>query len=228
MSLIGFARRIRNSMWRRRPCTGRRSTCSGNDSPPTHSSSSAARTTAGRPGGPSDPAWPAASEGDPWRSSRRPRRPNGGVPSSPGSTAPTRRWPPSRSRRAEANRLGAPLEIVHAWQVPAGWGTALGQYGSDVDTLEEIHRDLLDEAVEFARGLGAEPTGHLETGAAADGAPEDRCGIGAARRREPRVERLHPVLPRIGQSRPPRRAACADTDRRPSCLTPASVSITWL
>ena len=68
---------------------------------------------------------------------------------------------------AEANRLGAPLEIVHVWQVPAGWDTALGQYGSDVDTLEEIHRDLLDEAVEFARGLGAEPTGHLETGAAA-------------------------------------------------------------
>ena len=69
---------------------------------------------------------------------------------------------------AEADRLGAPLELVHAWQVPAQWDTALGEYGSDVDTLEEIHRDLLDEAVEFARGLGAKPTGRLETGAAAE------------------------------------------------------------
>ena len=33
------------------------------------------------------------------------------------------------------------------------------EYESDVDILEEIHRDLLDEAVEFARGLGAKPTG---------------------------------------------------------------------
>jgi len=68
---------------------------------------------------------------------------------------------------AEADRLGATLEIVHAWQVPAEWSTALGEYESDVDILEEIHRDLLDEAVEFARGLGANATGHLEIGAAA-------------------------------------------------------------
>ncbi len=69
---------------------------------------------------------------------------------------------------AEADRLGAPLEVVHAWQVPAQWDTALDEYGSDVDTLEEIHRDLLDEALEFARGLGAKPTGRLETGPAAE------------------------------------------------------------
>ena len=68
---------------------------------------------------------------------------------------------------AEAIRLGAPLEIVHAWHVPAEWSAALGEYQSDVDTLEEIHRDLLDEAVEFARGLGANATGHLEIGDAA-------------------------------------------------------------
>ena len=68
----------------------------------------------------------------------------------------------------EADRLDAPLELVHAWQVPAGWDTALAEYGSDVDTLEEIHRDLLDEAIEYARGLGAKPTGRLETGAAAE------------------------------------------------------------
>ena len=69
---------------------------------------------------------------------------------------------------AEAERLGAPLEVVHAWQVPAQWDTALDEYGSDVETLEEIHRDLLDEAVEFARGSGAMPTGRLERGAASD------------------------------------------------------------
>jgi nucleotide-binding universal stress UspA family protein len=69
---------------------------------------------------------------------------------------------------AEADRLDAPLEIVHSWQVPADWDTALSRYESDVDTLEEIHRDLLDDAVEFARGLGAKPTGRLEVGAAAE------------------------------------------------------------
>ena len=68
----------------------------------------------------------------------------------------------------EADRLGVALEVVHAWRVPAEWDTALGEYRSDVDTLEEIHRDVLDEAVEYARGLGAKPTGRLEIGAAAD------------------------------------------------------------
>ncbi|MGW9631010.1 universal stress protein [Agromyces sp. NPDC055520] len=69
---------------------------------------------------------------------------------------------------AEADRLGAPLEIVHVWQVPAEWDTALREYGSDVDTLEEIHRELLDEAVGYAWELGAKPTGRLETGAPVD------------------------------------------------------------
>ena len=64
----------------------------------------------------------------------------------------------------EAARLGAPLEIVHAWQVPVQWDNALLDYGTDVDALEEIHRDLLDEAVEFARESGARPTGRLERG----------------------------------------------------------------
>jgi nucleotide-binding universal stress UspA family protein len=64
----------------------------------------------------------------------------------------------------EAARLGAPLEIVHAWQVPVQWDNALLDYGSDVHALEEIHRDLLDEAVEFARASDALPTGRLERG----------------------------------------------------------------
>ena len=67
-----------------------------------------------------------------------------------------------------ADRLGAPLELVHAWRVPAEWDTALSGYGSDVDRLEEIHRDVHDEAVEYARGLGAKPTGRLEAGSAAE------------------------------------------------------------
>src|SRR4029453_10812845 len=58
---------------------------------------------------------------------------------------------------AEADRLGAPLELVHAWQVPAEWDSAYSDYPTDVRMLEEIHRDLLDEAVEFARELEHHP-----------------------------------------------------------------------
>ena len=65
---------------------------------------------------------------------------------------------------AEAERLGTALEVVHAWQVPSDWDRALDSYAPDVDTLEEIHRDFLDEAVEYARGLGAKTTGRLELG----------------------------------------------------------------
>jgi nucleotide-binding universal stress UspA family protein len=65
---------------------------------------------------------------------------------------------------AEAARLDAPLEVVHAWHVPAQWDNALLEYRSDVDTLEEIHRDLLDDALESARESGARPTGRLERG----------------------------------------------------------------
>jgi nucleotide-binding universal stress UspA family protein len=65
---------------------------------------------------------------------------------------------------AEADRLGSPLEIVHAWQVPPEWDTAYDGYSSDVETLKEIHRGVLEEALDFGRGLGADPAGRLEAG----------------------------------------------------------------
>ncbi|WP_173923524.1 universal stress protein [Agromyces sp. Marseille-P2726] len=65
---------------------------------------------------------------------------------------------------AEADRLGSSLEVVHAWQIPQEWDTAYHEYSSDVATLEEIHHGLLDDAIEFAHGLGASPTGRLEAG----------------------------------------------------------------
>ena len=68
----------------------------------------------------------------------------------------------------EAERLGEELEIVHAWLVPAAWESAYDEATSDQRLLEEMHRDLLDESVEYARGLGARPTGRLEQGSAAD------------------------------------------------------------
>lgn len=69
---------------------------------------------------------------------------------------------------AEASRIGLPLEIVHVWQVPGHWDAAMTGYGADVGTLERIHRDLLDQAVGFARELGADPSAHMEAGDAAD------------------------------------------------------------
>jgi nucleotide-binding universal stress UspA family protein len=69
---------------------------------------------------------------------------------------------------AEAGRLGEDLELVHAWNVPRAWDSECVEYLADVDELGEMHRDLLDEAVEFARGLGARPTGRLERGTPAE------------------------------------------------------------
>ncbi|HEX6366584.1 MAG TPA: universal stress protein [Agromyces sp.] len=65
---------------------------------------------------------------------------------------------------AEADRLGVPLEVVHAWQIPPEWDSAYADYASDVGILEEIHQGLLEEALDFARGLGASPAGRLEIG----------------------------------------------------------------
>ncbi|GAA4368702.1 universal stress protein [Agromyces bauzanensis] len=69
---------------------------------------------------------------------------------------------------AEAKRLGADLEVVHAWSIPPGWNAAYGEYVGDVEALEDMHRGVLDEAVEFARGLHSRATGRLEPGPAAE------------------------------------------------------------
>ncbi|KRE31138.1 hypothetical protein ASG80_01275 [Agromyces sp. Soil535] len=68
----------------------------------------------------------------------------------------------------EAARLDEDLEVVHAWTVPPGWDSEYLEYLADVQLLEDMHRDLLDEAVEFARGLDARPTGRLERGHAGE------------------------------------------------------------
>ncbi|MEV1128561.1 universal stress protein [Agromyces sp. NPDC049794] len=69
---------------------------------------------------------------------------------------------------AEAKRLGADLEVVHAWSIPPDWDAAYGEYLGDIQALEDMHRGLLEEAVEFARGLHSRPTGRLEPGPAAE------------------------------------------------------------
>jgi len=68
----------------------------------------------------------------------------------------------------EAQRLGEELELVHAWVVPMAWQSSYDEATSDRRLLEQMHRDILDEAVEYARTLGTRPTGRLEEGAAAD------------------------------------------------------------
>jgi len=69
---------------------------------------------------------------------------------------------------AEAERLGEALELVHAWIVPRAWDSDYVDYITDVDELEEMHQDLLDEALEFAKSLGARATGRLERGTATE------------------------------------------------------------
>ncbi|WP_448002103.1 universal stress protein [Agromyces bauzanensis] len=69
---------------------------------------------------------------------------------------------------AEAKRLGAELEVVHAWSIPPGWDVAYGEYQGDVEALEDMHRGVLDEAVEFARSHHSRATGRLEPGPAGE------------------------------------------------------------
>ncbi|WP_430646865.1 universal stress protein [Agromyces sp. GXS1127] len=67
----------------------------------------------------------------------------------------------------EAVRLDEPLELVHAWVVPTSWNSAYIEYLSDVSLMEDMRRDVLDDALAFAREHSAEPEGRLERGAAA-------------------------------------------------------------
>ncbi|MGR0318519.1 universal stress protein [Agromyces sp. ZXT2-3] len=67
----------------------------------------------------------------------------------------------------ESVRLGEPLELVHAWVVPTSWNTAYIEYLGDVSLMEDMRRDVLDDALAHARSLGAAPNGRLERGAAA-------------------------------------------------------------
>lgn len=69
---------------------------------------------------------------------------------------------------AEARRLGEDLELVHAWNVPGAWDPDDAEYGADVDQLADMHRELLDATVEFAKSHAARPIGRLEQGPAAE------------------------------------------------------------
>ena len=64
----------------------------------------------------------------------------------------------------EAAGSGQALQLVHAWVVPTSWNSAYVEYLGDVEMMEEMRRDVLDDALEYARSLGAEPTGRLERG----------------------------------------------------------------
>lgn len=67
----------------------------------------------------------------------------------------------------EARRTGDELELVHSWVVPTSWNSAYVEYLGDVQMMEDMRRDVLDEALDYARSLGGAPAGRLEQGAAA-------------------------------------------------------------
>jgi nucleotide-binding universal stress UspA family protein len=67
----------------------------------------------------------------------------------------------------EARRTGDELELVHSWVVPTSWNSAYVEYLGDVQLMEDMRRDVLDEALEYARSIGGAPTGRLEQGGAA-------------------------------------------------------------
>ncbi|GGI45341.1 nucleotide-binding universal stress UspA family protein [Agromyces flavus] len=63
-----------------------------------------------------------------------------------------------------AARTGQELALVHAWVVPTSWNSAYVEYLGDVEMMEQMRRDVLDDALEYARSYGAEPSGRLERG----------------------------------------------------------------
>ena len=62
----------------------------------------------------------------------------------------------------------SPVYMPHAWQVPASWNAMLSRFASDVAVLRTVHEGLLDDAVAFARRLGADAVGRLEAGSPTD------------------------------------------------------------
>lgn len=67
----------------------------------------------------------------------------------------------------EARRSGDDLQLVHSWVVPTSWNSAYVEYLGDVQLMEDMRRDVLDEALDYARSIGGAPTGRLEQGGAA-------------------------------------------------------------
>lgn len=68
----------------------------------------------------------------------------------------------------EAARTGEDLTLLHAWRPPAAWEAAYDEYADDLKVTEDMHRQVLDDALEFARSRGAAPRGRLGQGGAAE------------------------------------------------------------
>lgn len=68
----------------------------------------------------------------------------------------------------EAERTGQVLTLVHAWRAPASWEGAYDEYADDIALTEEMHQQILDDALEFAASRGASPRALLEQGMAAE------------------------------------------------------------
>ena len=77
-----------------------------------------------------------------------------------------------------SERRNAPLDVVHAWEVPRSWSPLVGEYPLDVSTFAEMHQGVLDDALDYARRQSSHPHGHLEMGPAA--VVLARIGRGAA------------------------------------------------
>jgi nucleotide-binding universal stress UspA family protein len=67
-----------------------------------------------------------------------------------------------------AEREGEDLTLLHAWRPPAVWEGAYNEYADDLKVTEDMHQQVLDDALEFARSRGAAPRGRLEQGGAAE------------------------------------------------------------
>jgi nucleotide-binding universal stress UspA family protein len=68
----------------------------------------------------------------------------------------------------EAARSGEDLTLLHAWRPPAVWEGAYDEYADDIAVTEAMHKQILDDALEFARSRGAAPRALLEQGRAAE------------------------------------------------------------
>lgn len=68
----------------------------------------------------------------------------------------------------EAARSGEDLTLLHAWMAPALWEGPDDEHPDDVWIVEDMHRQVLDDALDRARMGGAAPRGRLERGSAGE------------------------------------------------------------
>lgn len=67
----------------------------------------------------------------------------------------------------EAARTGEQLTLVHVWRVPTEWQSVYDDYAEDVAVVQDMHRQILDDALAIAASRGAVAEGRLEEGGAA-------------------------------------------------------------